>query len=271
MYLAGFSLDNLSLMPDHFHGFVVDDAIVMIENIVRYIEQGIPVAAPSRFRQIGFTVVSLSISLIAVLSRCFSCLVLSDASSGICHHTQLRGCRISSCLTNADADDVLQNAPPGKEGEESAFQRSLEGFFDSCFDRMIAPCSGCSSINAPPSSWLWPLCSDGDSLYRDSQGMLLSGYRTHYRRDDAARIFPSQMVSRQKELSAILAEIPMCCVWRRCRRRSRQSHQNTGRLYIALKARDKRAGVSTIMRVSRPLRSKLPASVSIFTLAGSSN
>ena len=69
MYLAGFSLDNLSLMALTIStGFVVDDAIVMIENIVRYIELGdSPMeAALKGARQIGFTVVSLSISLIAV-------------------------------------------------------------------------------------------------------------------------------------------------------------------------------------------------------------
>ncbi len=69
MYLAGFSLDNLSLMALTIStGFVVDDAIVMIENIVRFIEAGDPPfeAALKGARQIGFTVVSLSISLIAV-------------------------------------------------------------------------------------------------------------------------------------------------------------------------------------------------------------
>ena len=69
MYLAGFSLDNLSLMALTIStGFVVDDAIVMIENIVRYIEAGdAPLeAALKGAKQIGFTVVSLSVSLVAV-------------------------------------------------------------------------------------------------------------------------------------------------------------------------------------------------------------
>jgi hydrophobe/amphiphile efflux-1 (HAE1) family protein len=69
MKLIGFSLDNLSLMALTIStGFVVDDAIVMIENIVRYIEAGEkPLeAALKGSKQIGFTVISLSISLIAV-------------------------------------------------------------------------------------------------------------------------------------------------------------------------------------------------------------
>ena len=69
MALCGFSLDNLSLMAlTVASGFVVDDAIVMIENIVRYIEAGeAPLPAALRgARQIGFTVVSLTVSLVAV-------------------------------------------------------------------------------------------------------------------------------------------------------------------------------------------------------------
>jgi hydrophobe/amphiphile efflux-1 (HAE1) family protein len=69
MQLIGFSLDNLSLMALTIStGFVVDDAIVMIENIVRYIEAGeSPLdAALKGAKQIGFTVISLSVSLIAV-------------------------------------------------------------------------------------------------------------------------------------------------------------------------------------------------------------
>jgi multidrug efflux pump len=70
MYLLGFSLDNLSLMALTIStGFVVDDAIVMIENISRYVEAGeAPLAAALKGAgQIGFTIISLTVSLIAVL------------------------------------------------------------------------------------------------------------------------------------------------------------------------------------------------------------
>jgi multidrug efflux pump len=69
MYLFGYSLDNLSLMALTIcTGFVVDDAIVVIENITRYLEQGMPAfsAALKGAREIGFTVLSISTSLIAV-------------------------------------------------------------------------------------------------------------------------------------------------------------------------------------------------------------
>ena len=69
MQVLGFGLDNLSLMAlTVATGFVVDDAIVMIENVVRYIERGVP-PLEAAFRgaaQIGFTIVSLTVSLIAV-------------------------------------------------------------------------------------------------------------------------------------------------------------------------------------------------------------
>jgi multidrug efflux pump len=70
MYLCGYSLNNLSLMALTIStGFVVDDAIVMIENIARYVEEGEPPfeAALKGARQIGFTIVSLTVSLVAVL------------------------------------------------------------------------------------------------------------------------------------------------------------------------------------------------------------
>ena len=70
MYLAGFSINNLTLMALTIStGFVVDDAIVMIENIARFVEEGdSPLAAALKgSKQIGFTIISLTVSLIAVL------------------------------------------------------------------------------------------------------------------------------------------------------------------------------------------------------------
>jgi hydrophobe/amphiphile efflux-1 (HAE1) family protein len=75
MWLAGFSLDNISLMALTISvGFIVDDAIVMIENIVRYIEQGMPPfeAALKGAGQIGFTIISITFSLIAVFIPLFA-------------------------------------------------------------------------------------------------------------------------------------------------------------------------------------------------------
>lgn len=69
MYLCGYSLDNLSLMALTIStGFVVDDAVVVLENITRHIENGMPVMEAARrgTREVTFTVISMSISLVAV-------------------------------------------------------------------------------------------------------------------------------------------------------------------------------------------------------------
>src|ERR1700761_4369542 len=81
LWLAGFSIDNLSLMALAISvGFVVDDAIVMIENMFRNLEDGMPPlrAAMEGARQIGFTVVSISLSLIAA----FTPLIFMDGIVG---------------------------------------------------------------------------------------------------------------------------------------------------------------------------------------------
>jgi HAE1 family hydrophobic/amphiphilic exporter-1 len=83
MYLLKFSLDNISLMALTIAvGFVVDDAIVVVENIYRHIEHGMSPfeAAITGSREIGFTVLSISLSLIAV----FIPLLLMGGSSGGC-------------------------------------------------------------------------------------------------------------------------------------------------------------------------------------------
>jgi multidrug efflux pump len=82
MYLCGYSLDNLSLMALTIStGFVVDDAIVVIENVTRHLEQGRrPMEAALKEQEIGFTVLSISISLVAV----FIPMLLMGGLSGGC-------------------------------------------------------------------------------------------------------------------------------------------------------------------------------------------
>src|SRR2546422_269644 len=74
MWFIGYSIDNLSLMALTIAtGFVVDDAIVVVENVIRHVEAGMPVAQAARLRaqEIGFTVLSISVSLIAVFIPIF--------------------------------------------------------------------------------------------------------------------------------------------------------------------------------------------------------
>ena len=112
MYLLGYSLNNLTLMALTIStGFVVDDAIVMIENIARYLEEGeTPLRAALRgSEQIGFTIVSLTVSLIAVLiPLLFMGDIVGPAVPRIRHHACGHHSGLGVCFADADTDDVRQ-------------------------------------------------------------------------------------------------------------------------------------------------------------------
>ena len=133
MYVLGYSLDNLSLMALTIAvGFVVDDAIVMVENIVRHIEGGAsPLqAALDGAGEIGFTIVSISISLVAV----FIPLFLMGGVVGLLFRefavtvavSILVSVLVSLTLTPMLCAKLLPAAAHGKEGRVS---RALEAFF----------------------------------------------------------------------------------------------------------------------------------------------
>ena len=135
MYLLGYSLNNLSLMALTIStGFVVDDAIVMIENITRYIEQGdSPLqAALKGSEQIGFTIISLTVSLIAVL---IPLLFMGDIVGRLFREfavtlavTILISAGVSLSLTPMMCAQLLRHQ---KEEEQSWFFRKSEQAFDS--------------------------------------------------------------------------------------------------------------------------------------------
>src|SRR5271168_844264 len=134
MYLLGYSLNNLSLMALTIStGFVVDDAIVMIENITRYIEQGdSPLeAALKGSEQIGFTIISLTVSLIAVL---IPLLFMGDIVGRLFREfavtlavTILVSAFVSLTLTPMMSAKLLKHTP---ESEQSTFYRKSEEFFE---------------------------------------------------------------------------------------------------------------------------------------------
>ncbi len=138
MYLAGYSLNNLTLMALTIStGFVVDDAIVMIENIVRYLEEGdAPLeAALKGSEQIGFTIVSLTISLIAVL---IPLLFMGDIVGRLFREfaitlsvTILVSAVVSLTLTPMMCSRLLKHKEDAKQGKlfqasERAFNRVIE-------------------------------------------------------------------------------------------------------------------------------------------------
>ena len=142
MYLLGYSLDNLSLMALTIStGFVVDDAIVMIENIARHIEEGKSPfeAALKGSKQIGFTIISLTVSLVAVLipllfmggiiGRLFRefavTLSIAIAVSAL----------LSLTLTAMMCAHLLKPQPPAIQATRARFYRA---FPRSAFDGMVA-------------------------------------------------------------------------------------------------------------------------------------
>ncbi len=138
MYALGYSLDNLSLMALTIStGFVVDDAIVMVENISRYIEEGDTpmVAALKGAEQIGFTILSLTVSLIAVL---IPLLFMGDVVGRLFREfavtlavTIVVSAVVSLTLTPMMASRILKHNP--KEKQSRFYQAS-----ENVFDNMIA-------------------------------------------------------------------------------------------------------------------------------------
>jgi len=138
MYLLGFSLNNLSLMALTIStGFVVDDAIVMIENVTRYIEAGeTPLdAALHGAEEIGFTILSLTVSLVAVL---IPLLFMGDVVGRLFREfavtlgvTILVSAAVSLTLTPMMCAKLLRHTPAAQQGRlyrmsERAFERTIE-------------------------------------------------------------------------------------------------------------------------------------------------
>jgi len=138
MVLAGFSLNNLTLMALTIAtGFVVDDAIVMIENIARYLERGdSPLeAALKGSKQIGFTIISLTVSLIAVL---IPLLFMADVVGRLFREFAITlavailiSALVSLTLTPMMCARLLRHVPPEREGR-------LQRASGAAFERLIA-------------------------------------------------------------------------------------------------------------------------------------
>jgi multidrug efflux pump len=138
MYLMGFSLNNLSIMALTIStGFVVDDAIVMIENIARYVEAGESPrdAALKGAQQIGFTILSLTVSLIAVL---IPLLFMGDVVGRLFREfaitlgvTILISAVVSLTLTPMMCSRILKHVPEERQGKFYHASQQL-------FDRIIA-------------------------------------------------------------------------------------------------------------------------------------
>jgi hydrophobe/amphiphile efflux-1 (HAE1) family protein len=257
MKLAGFSLDNLSLMALTIStGFVVDDAIVMIENIVRYIEAGDTpmVAALKGSKQIGFTIVSLSVSLIAVfipllfmtgivgrLFREFAVtLSVAVAVSAV----------VSLTLTPMMCSRLLRSEREEKRGR---FFHATEGFFRgllNAYDRSLQWVLRhqrftllVAAVTLVATVLLYVFVPKG--LLPEQDTGLITGVT-----DAAQSISYKAMSIRQHEIAAIVERDPdVASVASFVGAGTVNSTVNSGRLYITLKPRNqRRAGAQQIIR-----------------------
>jgi multidrug efflux pump len=256
MKLVGFSLDNLSMMALTIAtGFVVDDAIVMIENIVRFIEAGeAPLqAALKGAKQIGFTIVSLSLSLVAVfipllfmtgiVGRLFRefAITLSAAVAV--------SALISLTLTPMMCARLLRPESESKHGRLYLLtDRMFQGLLDA-YDRSLqwvlrhqAFTLGVAVVTLVATLWLYVIIPKG--LLPPQDTGLIIGVT-----DAAQSISFKDMVVRQRVIADIVRRDPdIVSVASFVGAGSVNSTVNSGRLYINLKPRDDRqAGADEII------------------------
>jgi hydrophobe/amphiphile efflux-1 (HAE1) family protein len=253
MKLVGFSLDNLSLMALTIStGFVVDDAIVMIENIVRYLEMGeTPLeAALKGSKQIGFTVISLSVSLIAVfipllfmtgiVGRLFREFAVTLSVSVVVSAI------VSLTLTPMMCARLLKAEREEDHGRfYHATERMFQGMLDwydvglkwvlrhQFFTLMVAVGTLVATV------WLYIIIPKG-LLPQQDTGMILGVT------DSAQSISFKAMSQRQLSIAEIVRRDPdVVSVASFVGTGSVNSTVNTGRLYINLKPRDERSASAT--------------------------
>jgi hydrophobe/amphiphile efflux-1 (HAE1) family protein len=256
MKLIGFSLDNLSLMALTIStGFVVDDAIVMIENIVRYIENGEEplTAALKGAKQIGFTVISLSFSLVAVfiplifmtgiVGRLFRefAITLSVAV--------MVSAIVSLTLTPMMCSRLLEPEDKRKHGRlYHATEVFFKGMLDA-YERGLKWVLGhqlfvltVAVVTLVATIWLYFMVPKG-LLPQQDTGLILGIT------DAAQTISFRAMVERQRQLAEIVKNDPdVVSVASFVGGGSVNPTMNTGRLYIGLKRRDARkAGAGEII------------------------
>ncbi len=264
MDLAGFSLDNLSLMALTIAtGFVVDDAIVMIENIVRYIEKGeTPLeAALKGSKQIGFTVISLTFSLIAVfipllfmtgvIGRLFREFAITLSVAIVV------SAFVSLTLTPMMCSRLLQAE---KEGEvHGRFYSAIERFFDgmlATYDRGLRwvlahqPLTLGVAIATLACTLVLYIIIPKGLLPEQDTGVIIGVT------DAAQNISFPAMAARQQVITDLVTQDPdVASVSSFVGAGTINPTLNTGRLTITLKAREKRH--ASAAQIIRRLRAKV--------------
>jgi len=267
MYLFGFSLDNLSLMALTLSvGFVVDDAIVMLENIVRHMEAGErPLAAAlSGSREIGFTIVSMTLSLVAVF---IPVLFMGGILGRLLHEFALTisfailvSGFVSLTLTPMLCSRFLR--PPGREAErgwaaaaERAFAALARGYARSLdwVLRRRAPVLAASLAMIGATAWLYAAMPKG-FLPSEDIGFV-------YGFTEAAQgISFEEMVKQQQQLAAVVAQDPnIDAFFSSVGAGGANTAGNSGRIFMHLKPRSERSlSADEVIAELRPKLSGLP-------------
>ncbi|WP_420712770.1 efflux RND transporter permease subunit [Ancylobacter sp. SL191] len=261
MYALGFSLDNLSLMALTIAvGFVVDDAIVVVENIVRHMEEGEPAyaAAMKGAREIGFTVLSISISLVAVfiplllmggiVGRLFREFALTVTASIAV------SALVSLTLTPMLCARFLK-PPPHTHGR---LYRVIEAGFEALlafYVRTLAVAMRYRFLTLMVffgtlalTGWLFVAVPKGFFPTQDIG--ILSGLS-----EAAQDVSPDEMKRLQVKIGAVLAKDPAVAAFGSMLGSGGATTTNTGRFFVALKPREER-DVSATEVINR-LRPKL--------------
>jgi len=268
MYLLGYSLDNLSLMALTIStGFVVDDAIVMIENISRYIERGDSAmqAALTGSAEIGFTIVSLTVSLIAVL---IPLLFMADIVGRLFREfavtlavTIIFSAFVSLTLTPMMSARILRHRPESEQGKlyrfsEWCFVKTIEGY-----GRMVRvvlrhqPMTLLVAVGTLVLTvYLYNIVPKGFFPVQDTGAILGISQAPE------TVSFPA-MARRQKELARVIRQDPAVeNLVSFIGADGVNTTMNSGRIQITLKPLEERAGVSAVDVIRRlePKVSQVP-------------
>jgi len=264
MYLLGYSLDNLSLMALTIStGFVVDDAIVMIENISRYIERGDSAmeAALRGSAEIGFTIVSLTVSLIAVL---IPLLFMADIVGRLFREfavtlavTIIFSAFVSLTLTPMMSARILRHHPEPEQGRlyrwsEWCFVKSIEAY--GAMVRVVLRHQALTLLTAVATLgltfYLYMIVPKGFFPVQDTGALLGISQAPE-------TVSFSSMARRQQELASVIRQDPAVeNLTSFIGADGVNTTMNSGRIQITLKPLEERGAVSAV-DVIRRLGTKL--------------
>jgi multidrug efflux pump len=259
MYVLGYTLDNMSLMALVIAiGFVVDDAIVVIENVIRHVDAGMPRLQATLLgaREIGFTIVSITASLVAV----FVPVVFASGITGM-FFKEFTVTLIAAIVFSAIVSLTLTPALCGRfltahaEGSHSRFGAALDAFHA----RMLATYRRLLDVSLrwPRLTALQPVLLivltvflmrfvQGGLFPQQDTGML-SGRVTA-----GSDVSPSRMMEQQRKIAALVMQDPaVASVGSRLGGGWGGGGGGSGQLYISLKPLDERHGESTFAVMTR--------------------